>query len=47
MEQQEIKNKIYSSLDKLRSNTKFNGFRNTKLLEIIGTTQGTENLKVY
>lgn len=45
MEQQDIKNKIKTSLDKLRLNQNFSGSRgDTKLLELIATTQGQEKL---
>lgn len=44
MEQQDIKNKIWSNLDRLRTDRNFSGFRDTKLLELIGTTLGAEKL---
>ena len=44
MEQQEIKNKIWSNLDRLRADINFSGFRDIKLLELIGTTLGIEKL---
>ncbi|RRQ45186.1 N-6 DNA methylase [Chryseobacterium sp. SC28] len=44
MEQQDIKNKIWSNLDRLRTDRNFIGFRDTKLLELIGTTLGAEKL---
>jgi len=44
MEQQDIKNKIWSNLDRLRTDRHFSGFRDTKLLELIGTTLGAEKL---
>lgn len=44
MEQQDIKNKIWSNLDRLRTDQNFSGFRDTKLLELIGTTFGAEKL---
>ncbi len=44
MKQQDIKNKIWSNLDRLRTDRNFIGFRDTKLLELIGTTLGAEKL---
>jgi len=44
MEQQDIKNKIWSNLDRLRADMNFSGFRDTKLLELIGATLGIEKL---
>ena len=44
MENQEIKNKIWSNLDKLRADLNFSGFRDTKILALIGTTLGSEKL---
>lgn len=44
MEQQNIKNKIWSNLDRLRTDQNSVVFRDTKLLELIGTTLGTEKL---
>lgn len=44
MEKQEIKNKIWTNLDRLRTDRNFSGFRDTKLLEFIGTTLGAEKL---
>lgn len=44
MKQQDIKNKIRSNLDKLRVNQNLSEFRDTKLLELIGTTFGAEKL---
>lgn len=44
MEQQKIKNKIWSYLDKLRTDQHFSGFRDTKLLELIGETFGIEKI---
>jgi len=44
MTQQEIKHKIWSNLDRLRTDRNFSGFRDTKLLELIGETLGTEKL---
>ena len=44
MEQKDIKNKIWSNLDRLRTDQNFSGFRDTKLLELIGTTLGAEKL---
>jgi hypothetical protein len=41
---QDIKNKIWTTLDRLRSDQNFSGFRDTKLLELIGTTLGVEKL---
>ena len=42
--EQDIKSKIWASLDRLRTNQKFTGFRDTKLLELIGATLGIEKL---
>lgn len=44
MEQQDIKNKIWSNLDRLRADPSFSGFRDIKLLELIGATFGIEKL---
>ena len=44
MEQTDIKNKIWSNLDRLRTDQNFSGFRDTKLLELIGATLGIEKL---
>lgn len=44
MEQQDIKNKIWSDLDRLRTDRNFSGFRYTKLLELIEATLGIEKL---
>jgi hypothetical protein len=44
MEQTDIKNKIWSNLDRLRTDQNFSGFRDTKLLELIGATFGIEKL---
>jgi len=42
--EQDIKNKIWISLDRLRTDQNFSGFRDTKLLELIGLTLGIEKL---
>lgn len=44
MKEQEIKSKIWSNLERLRTDRDFSGFRDTKLLELIGTTFGLEKL---
>ena len=44
MEQTDIKNKIWSNLDRLRTDPNFLGFRETRLLELIGATLGVEKL---
>lgn len=44
MEQTDIKNKIWSSLDRLRTDRNFSGLRDTRLLELIGATLGVEKL---
>lgn len=44
MDQQDIKNKIWSNLDRLRADPSFSGFRDIKLLELIGATFGIEKL---
>lgn len=44
MEQTDIKNKIWSKLDRLRTDKNFSGFRDTRLLEFIGATLGVEKL---
>src|SRR5690554_4310739 len=44
MEQTDIKNKIWSNLDRLRTDRNFLGFRDTRLLELIGATLGVEKL---
>ena len=44
MEKTDIKNKIWSNLDRLRTDQNFSGFRDTKLLELIGATLGVEKL---
>ena len=44
MEQQDIKNKIWSNFNRLRGDIDFSGFRDTKLLEVIGATLGIEKL---
>lgn len=44
MEQQDLKNKIWSNIDRLRTERNFIGFRDTKLLELIGTKLGAEKL---
>jgi hypothetical protein len=44
MKDQEIKNKIWNSLDKLRADRDFSGFRDTKILEFIGVKLGIEKL---
>jgi hypothetical protein len=44
MEQTDIKNKIWSNLDRLRTDRFFLGFRDTRLLELIGATLGVEKL---
>jgi len=44
MEQTDIKNKIWSNLDRLRTDQNFSGFRDTRLLEFIGATLGVEKL---
>lgn len=44
MEQTDIKNKIWSNLDRLRTDRNFSGFRDTRLLELIGATLGEEKL---
>ena len=44
MEKNDIKNKIWDNLDKLRTDQHFSGFRDTKLLELIGATFGTEKI---
>jgi len=44
MEQQHIKKKIWSNLDRPRSDRNFLAFRDTKLLELIGVTLGEEKL---
>jgi len=41
-DQKEIKQRIWTTLNKLRSDMDFSGIRSTKLLELIGTTQGQE-----
>ncbi len=45
MEQIDIKNKIWSNLDRLRTDQNFSGLRDTRLLELIGTTLGLERLE--
>lgn len=45
MEQTDIKTKIWSNLDRLRTDQNFSGFRDTKLLELIGATLGIEKLE--
>ncbi len=42
--EQNIKNKIWTSLDRLRTDQNFSGFSDTKLLERIGATFGIEKL---
>jgi len=42
--EQDIKNIIWTSLDRLRTDKNYSGFRDTKLLELIGTTFGIEKL---
>lgn len=44
MNEQEIKNKIWNNLDKLRADRDFSGFRDTKILEFIGVKLGIEKL---
>ncbi|NHB70287.1 type I restriction-modification system subunit M/S [Perlabentimonas gracilis] len=44
--EQDIKNKISSTLEKLWASSKFAGFRDTKLLELIGFSLGSEKLDV-
>jgi hypothetical protein len=44
MEEQKIKNKILSNLDKLQKDRNFSGFRDTRLLELIGEKLGEEEL---
>ena len=44
MEKTDIKNLIRNNLDRLRTDIDFSDFRNTKLLELIGTTLGLEKL---
>lgn len=44
MEQTDIKNKIWSNLDRLRTDRNFSGFRDTRLLELIGATFGIEKI---
>lgn len=44
MEQTDIKNKIWSNLDRLRTDRNFSDFRDTRLLELIGATLGEEKL---
>ena len=44
MKQQSIKNKIWSNLDRLRTDKNFSGLRDTKLVELVGTTFGAEKL---
>ncbi len=43
-DQKEIEQRIWTTLNKLRSDTDFSGFRSTKLLELIGATKGQEKL---
>jgi hypothetical protein len=45
MEQTDIKNKIWNNLDRLRTDRNFSGFRDTRLLELIGATLGVEKLE--
>lgn len=44
MKEQEIKNKIWNILDKLRADRNFSGFRDTKILEFIGIKLGIKKL---
>ena len=44
MDQSDIKSKILSNLDRLRTDQKISGFRDTKLLELIGSTFGVQKL---
>ena len=44
MEQTDIKNKIWSNLDRLRTDRNFSGFHDTRLLELIRATLGEEKL---
>lgn len=44
MEQTDIKNKIWSNLDRLRADRKFSEIRDTRLLELIGASLGIEEL---
>lgn len=44
MEQTDMKNNIWSKLDRLRKDRNFSGFRDTRLLELIGATLGVEKL---
>lgn len=44
MEQTDMKNKIWNNLDRLRTDRNFSGFRDTRLLELIGATLGVEKL---
>ena len=44
MGQQDINSKIWNNLDKLRTDQHFSGFRDTKLLELIGATFGIEKI---
>ena len=41
----EIEQRIWTTLNKLRSDMSFSGFHSTKLLELIGTTQGEEKFE--
>jgi 3-methyladenine DNA glycosylase Tag len=44
MANQELKNRIWNNLDKLRADLNFSGFRDTKILELIGTKLGIKKL---
>ena len=44
MEQTDIKSKIWSNLDRLRTTRNFSGLRDTRLLELIGASLGVEKL---
>src|ERR1035437_6735569 len=43
--QKEIEQRIWTTLNKLRGDINFSGFHSTKLLELIGTTQGQEKFE--
>jgi hypothetical protein len=44
MEHIDIKNKIWRNIERLQTDRNFTGFRNTRLLELIGATLGEEKL---
>ena len=44
IDHKEIEQRIWTTLNKLRSDMSFSSFRSTKLLELIGTSLGQEKL---